>query len=82
MNHIYETKDFSKIVSATEIREHQWIEKMKDQLKENLKAGKPLRYDWFREKKFGNKRLFYLINKSTHKAIDSFWHEERAAENY
>ena len=69
MNHIYETEEFSKVLSATEKQEHLWIEKMKDQLEENLNVGKPLRYDWFREKKFGDKRLFYLINESTHKAI-------------
>lgn len=69
MNEVYETEAFSKVVSAVETAELQWIEKMKDQLKENLKAGKPLRYEWFREKKFGGKRLFFLINETTHKAI-------------
>lgn len=42
---------------------------MKDQLKDNLNVGKPLRYSWFREKKFENKRLFYVMNEKTNKAL-------------
>jgi len=38
-------------------------------LKVNLQVGKPLRFDWFREKKFGNKRLYYLINESSNKTV-------------
>ena len=37
------------------------IEKMKDKLKENPFSGKPLRYDFFREKKLGKFRVYYLI---------------------
>ena len=69
MNLVLETETFSKLIEASEKNEQIWIEKMKTQLKENLAVGKPLRYEWFREKKFGNKRLFYLINESTQKAI-------------
>ena len=54
---------------ACEKVEKEWIEKVKDQLKENLDVGKPLRFDWFREKKFENKRLFFLVNRFTKKAI-------------
>ena len=39
------------------------------ELIENLRVGKPLRYDWFREKKFDNERLFYIINEDSKKAI-------------
>ncbi len=69
MNEVHETEIFSKIYDACDHQERRWIDKMKDQLAENLKVGKPLRYDWFREKKFDNKRLFYLINENTKKAI-------------
>ncbi|MEK6920696.1 MAG: hypothetical protein AABX82_02345 [Nanoarchaeota archaeon] len=34
-----------------------------------LRTGQLLRFDWFRERKFGDKRLFYLINEESHKAI-------------
>lgn len=37
------------------------IGKMKDKLKENPFSGKPLRYDFFREKKLGKFRVYYLI---------------------
>ncbi len=37
------------------------IEKIKDKLKENPFSGKPLRYDFFREKKLGKFRIYYLI---------------------
>ena len=52
MNEVYETATFTKIKEACEKKEQEWIEKMKDQLKDNLNVGKPLRYSWFREKKF------------------------------
>ncbi len=69
MNEVYETDTFSKLYEALENREKEWIEKMKDQLALNLQVGKPLRFDWFREKKFENKRLYYLINETKNKAI-------------
>ncbi len=69
MNEVYETNTFSKIYEASEKSEQNWIEKMKDQIAENLGVGKPLRFDWFREKKLGGKRLYFLINKNTKKAI-------------
>lgn len=69
MNQVYETETFSKLYDAAEKREQEWIEKMKDQLAENLRVGKPLQFDWLREKKLDNKRLFYLINENTNKAV-------------
>jgi len=69
MNEVYETTTFTKIKEACEKKEQEWIEKMKDQLKDNLNVGKPLRYSWFREKKFENKRLFYVMNEKTNKAL-------------
>ncbi len=69
MNQVFETETFSKLYEASEKREQIWIDKMRDQISENLDVGKPLQFDWFREKKFENKRLFYIINKSTNKAI-------------
>lgn len=68
MNEVYETEPFSKIFLTLTKEEQKWIEKIKDKLTENLKTGKPLRYDWFREKKFGNKRVYFIINEKTNKA--------------
>ncbi len=50
---------YSKLYDAAEKSEQVWIEKIKDQLEQNLRTGQPLRFDWFREKKLGDKRLFY-----------------------
>jgi hypothetical protein len=69
MNEVYDTESFSELCSTLEKEELLWIEKIKDQLKENLNVGKPLQFGWFREKKFGNKRLYYLINEKSNKAI-------------
>ncbi len=69
MNEVYETEEFFKFYDASEKVEKEWIDKIKDQLIQELRVGKPLRFDWFREKKLGNKRLFFLINETSHKAI-------------
>ncbi|HLD96785.1 MAG TPA: hypothetical protein VI934_00395 [Candidatus Nanoarchaeia archaeon] len=69
MNIVCETETFSKLYDAAEKSEREWIDGIKDHLMENLRVGKPLRYDWFREKKLGVKRLFYLFNHKTNKAV-------------
>lgn len=69
MNAVYETETFSKLYLACENSEQQRIDKIKEQLATNLEVGKPLRYNWFREKKLGGKRLFYIINTATSKAV-------------
>jgi len=69
MNTVYETEVFSELLEGCDKREKIWIEKIKDQLVNNLQVGKPLHFDWFREKKLGNQRLFYIINESTKKAV-------------
>ncbi len=69
MNTVYETEAFTELCEALEKSEREWVEKIKDQLAGNLEIGKPLKYDWFREKKLGGKRLYYLINKKTSKTI-------------
>ncbi len=69
MNEVFETEPFSEVYATLEKKEQEWIEKIKTQLAENLTVGKPLRYDWFREKKLDNKRLYFLINEKTKKAI-------------
>jgi len=50
-------KDLSKLSKAEQER----ITKIKEQLKENPYVGKPLGYEWFREKRLNGKRLYYLI---------------------
>jgi hypothetical protein len=66
---IYETETFSKLYESMEIGERMWVDKIKLQLKETPDVGKPLKFDWFREKKFGNKRLYYLIYQNLNKVL-------------
>lgn len=66
---IYKTETFSKLYEAMEKVEQEWVDKIKLQLIENPQVGKPLRFEWFREKKFGDKRLYYLIYKDVSKIL-------------
>jgi len=66
---IYETETFSKLCESMEKEEQEWIDKIKVQIKENPNVGKPLKFEWFREKKFGNKRLYYLVYQSISKVL-------------
>lgn len=56
--------DFSKLSKVEQKR----TIKIKDQLKENPYVGKPLGYEWFREKRLNGKRIYYLIYEN-HKAV-------------
>lgn len=69
MNKIFETEVFSKLCSDSDKTIQLWVEKVKDQLSENLFVGKPLHFEWFREKKFGPWRIFYIINKTHNMAL-------------
>lgn len=69
MNEIYETETFTKLYDAAEKTEQVWMNKIKDQLQQSLLTGKPLQFSWFREKKLGNKRLFYIVNEGSHKGV-------------
>src|SRR3989338_3888919 len=82
MNEVYETDTFSRIFEASEKSEKEWIEKMKDQIAENLRVGKPLRFDWFREKKLGGKRLYFLINEKTKKAVLVAFGDKKRTKKY
>ena len=59
---IYATHLFRKLYSTLDGSEQLWIEKTKRQL-EGYPTGKILYFEWFREKKHLNKRLYFLIDK-------------------
>jgi len=59
---IYATETFKTLYYSLEKDEQRWIDKIKKNL-EGYPTGKILRYSWFREKKYGNKRLYYLIDE-------------------
>ena len=63
MYKIFVTKTFEDKLEKQEKNFKDWFEKTLDKLSENPFTGKPLRYEWFREKKFEKYRLYYLIYK-------------------
>ena len=65
---VYVTEPFEDLFDTLDNTEQIWIEKIMLQLAENP-TGKILRFEWFREKKYLNKRLYYLIDKSTNKIL-------------
>ncbi len=69
MNRVLETETFSRLFETLEGKERAWIKKAIQQLKENAAVGKPLRFKWFREKKFGGKRLYYLVYEKSNTVL-------------
>ena len=65
---IYATELYLSIYEALDGSEKIWLDKMKKQLGENP-SGKILRFSWFREKKYLNKRLYYLIDEDLKKIL-------------
>lgn len=54
-------KDFNNLDKSEKIR----VRKIMNQLKEKGdNIGKPLHYPYFREKRFGDKRLYFLVYKN------------------
>ena len=44
------------------------INKIKKKLEDSA-TGKPLGFDWFREKKYKNKRLYFLVDEQNKKIL-------------
>ena len=65
---IYATDSFKKLYETLDRSEQIWIEKTKKQLEENP-TGKILHFDWFREKKYLNKRLYFLIDDESKRIL-------------
>lgn len=61
---IYKTEMFEKVYGKLDNNDKDWIINQIYKLKENL-TGKPLRFNWFREKKYLNKRLYFLVNEES-----------------
>ena len=73
---IYETYTFTMIFNSVTEKERDWIRKMKEQIKINPKTGKALHFDWFREKKFENKRLYFIVSIKKPRVLGSWLHQE------
>ncbi len=65
---IYITDTFKKVFASLDKSEQQWIESIKNKLEEEI-TGKVLYFEWFREKKYLNKRLYFLIDKPSKKIL-------------
>ena len=65
---VYKTDSFKKLFETLNRAEQNWIKKIKEKLEE-LVTGKPLRFNWFREKKYLNKRLYFLIDEQRKKIL-------------
>lgn len=55
------SRHFSEKLSNSEKDFQLWVEKILGQLAANPYVGKPLGTKWLREKKFGKKRIYYLL---------------------
>ncbi len=64
----YATDTFKEIYASLDKSEQNWIDKTKKKLAENP-TGKILQFSWFREKKFLNKRLFFLVDEELKKIL-------------
>lgn len=62
---LFTTKEFDKDFDRLEVFEKERVKKILNQLKEKGDdVGKPLHYPYFKEKKFDNKRLYFLVYKN------------------
>ncbi len=59
---VLETETFQKRFDSLDRDEESWVRKMVLQVREHPElVGKPLKFSWFREKKFRDKRLYYIV---------------------
>ena len=65
---IYETDSFKKHYDKADQNEKNWIDQTHRNVEEDP-SGKILHFSWFREKKYLNKRLYYLIEEEQKKIL-------------
>ena len=65
---VYATDTFKNLFVSLDGSEQQWINKTKAKL-EDGPTGKILHFEWFREKKYLNKRLYFLIDESSKRIL-------------
>lgn len=67
---VFATDTFKEVFETLDGAEQQWITKIKHSLEQSeYPIGKILHFQWFREKKYLNKRLFYLIDETTKRIL-------------
>ncbi len=58
---VFLTSTFERKLAKTDTAFRSWFDNVLDQLHENPFVGKPLGANWFREKKYGKYRVYYLV---------------------
>jgi len=58
---IYHSERFEKELTRFDKKFQERVDKIEDELVENPYSGKPLGVRWFREKRYENYRIYYLI---------------------
>ncbi|HZX33876.1 MAG TPA: hypothetical protein VFF09_00695 [archaeon] len=58
---VFFTATFEEKLNKSEKSFLGWVEKTLNKLAENPFVGKPINAKWFREKKYGKSRIYYLI---------------------
>lgn len=66
---VISSEEFAKLFPSLDADARGWIRKIIVQLKTNPDVGKPLGFKWFREKKFKDKRLYYLVYPDIKKVL-------------
>ncbi len=64
----YATDTFRNLFESLEPDEKRWINNIKEKFRD-YPAGKPLGFGWFREKKYRNKRLYFLVDEGMKKIL-------------
>ena len=68
MYEVFATDTFKKIFNSLDKNEREGVDKIKEKFKD-YPPGKPLGYRGFREKKYLDKRLYYLIDEENKKIL-------------
>ena len=68
MFRVFRTNWYEKKLKKLSLFDQKQVERIEQELKKSPFDGKPLGYKFFREKKFKDKRLIFLVYES-HKAI-------------
>ena len=68
MFRIFRSDWYNKKLFKLDLSEVKRVEKFEQELKEQPYSGKPLGYNFFREKKFDGKRLLFLVYEE-HKVV-------------
>ena len=68
MFRVFRTDWYEKKLKRLSAKEQERIKHIEQELKKSPYDGKPLGYDFFREKKFNGKRIYFLVYES-HKTI-------------